>query len=221
MLLKRFQTLVQYASDLHIERGFNRFIIPKKPYLLLAGDVGYPHTDSYKNFLLTVSGDFNKVFIIAGNHEYDKLSVAETDVVINDTCMMRNNLYYLQKDTHVLCADTRLQIAGCTLWSTYPKRRNQYHQDHVQWLDKTVREGKENSYVIATHHCPLPECVNPIIPQRIANYFVSDRSAILKQPNVVCWVHGHSHVNKKLFKYDKPILSNQYGNYKLPVKGYK
>ena len=221
MLLKRFQTLVQYASDLHLERGFDRIIIPKKPYLLLCGDIGYPYQDSYKKFLLKVSNDFDKVFLIAGNHEYDKLSVSETDLIINDTCAMRNNLFYLQKNTHVLCSYTHLQIAGCTLWSSYPKKRNPYHLDQVKWLDNTIREDDKNSYVIATHHCPLPECVHKSIPSRIVDYFVSDRSDILKKSNVICWVHGHSHLNKKLFKYNKPVLSNQYGNYKTPATGYK
>ena len=71
-------SLIQYVSDLHLEKKINnRSIIAKKPYLILAGDIGYPFQNNYKNFLLHMSYIFNKVFLIAGNHEYDLLKKDE------------------------------------------------------------------------------------------------------------------------------------------------
>ena len=96
---------LQYVSDLHLEKGFKRVIKPSKPYLLLGGDIGYPNQQSYKNFLLDVSTQFEKVFILTGNHEYDNTEHSELFKVedkVKNICGMRNNLFYLQKDTHKL-----------------------------------------------------------------------------------------------------------------------
>jgi len=38
--------------------------------LCLAGDIGYPYSGIYREFLKQMNSDFKKVFIIAGNHEY-------------------------------------------------------------------------------------------------------------------------------------------------------
>ena len=69
---KLINKLLQYVSDLHLEKGFKRNIIPKKPNLILGGDIGYVFKKSYEEFLLyKISPNFEKVFILSGNHEYD------------------------------------------------------------------------------------------------------------------------------------------------------
>jgi len=73
-LINKSFSLLQFSSDIHLERGYKRDIIPIKPYLVLAGDIGYPNQDSYKQFLLGMSHKFDKVFVISGNHEFDSLS---------------------------------------------------------------------------------------------------------------------------------------------------
>jgi predicted phosphodiesterase len=41
----------QFASDLHLKKGFqNRFIKPVSPVLILAGDIGNPFELSYQKF---------------------------------------------------------------------------------------------------------------------------------------------------------------------------
>ena len=72
-LISKANSLLQYSSDLHLEKGFKRIIYPSKPYLVLAGDIGYPDDITYKNFLFEMSFLFDKVFVISGNHEFDKL----------------------------------------------------------------------------------------------------------------------------------------------------
>jgi len=218
----RTNSLLQYVSDIHLEKGFKRNIIPKKPYLLLTGDIGFPTSLEYKEFLFDMSYKFDKVFVISGNHEYDlhKNFLNEVEKEIQDICYSKNNLIYLQKKTHLLCNENNLYIAGCTFWSKLPKSKFDYHKEHKNWLKNLLNENINNNYVIATHHCPLLQCLNKSSQNFKPNYFASDQSELVKMNNVVCWVHGHSHINKNFSAYGKWILSNQYGSYKNPLRNY-
>ncbi len=64
---------IQYISDIHLEffKVLPKQIVrPVADILCLAGDIGYPFSSLYRDFLKQVSRDFKKVFLIAGNHEY-------------------------------------------------------------------------------------------------------------------------------------------------------
>ena len=221
-MLNIIKGLIQYTSDLHLEKGFRRIIIPRKPYLVLAGDIGYPNQETYKNFLLNLSWNFDKVFVIAGNHEYDQnKNILEVNNKIENICNMRNNLIFLQQKTHIICEKNNIKIAGCTLWSTFPKIKNQYHLKDTYWLYNTINQNEDTYYVIATHHCPLYECINNKHKYKTMNYFASDQSHILKNSNLLMWIHGHTHYNRNLNIYDTLIVSNQYGSYQNPLYGYK
>ena len=212
---------LQYISDLHLEKGFKRVIKPSKPYLLLGGDIGYPEKENYKNFLLEMSSQFDKVFILTGNHEYDEINNYkhyEIEDRIKNICNMRNNLFYLQKDVHKL---EDIYIAGCTLWSSLPKSKTKYHLDHVKWLKNTLETNPEKKFIVATHHCPLYECLNIKYEQTKHNYFASNQSEIIKLKNMSAWIYGHSHIHKDINIYGKWIVSNQYGSYLDPLYGFK
>ncbi len=60
----------QLISDLHLEMGSYFNLKAKAPYLLLVGDIGYPESQIYKDFLKQYSKKFDKIFYISGNHEY-------------------------------------------------------------------------------------------------------------------------------------------------------
>lgn len=68
---------LQIASDLHLEHGGrpSERIRPSAPVLALLGDVGSPGyspecAEEYGDFLMQQSANFDKVFVLAGNHEY-------------------------------------------------------------------------------------------------------------------------------------------------------
>ena len=220
--LQRFKFLTQYISDLHLEKNFPRNIKAEKPFLILAGDIGYPFQKSYVDFLQSLSYQFDKVFIITGNHEYDDFtkSIEHVETQIESICATRNNLFYLQKNTHVLCAESKIHLAGCTFWSELPRSKTEYHKDHKKWVESLLKKNPNVNYVVATHHCPLFECLdkNNVI-NFLPNYFASDQSDIIKLKNMVAWVHGHSHLNRDIFLHGKWIMSNQYGYFKYPVNG--
>ena len=60
----------QLISDIHLEFGAIKKISKCADYLILAGDIGYPDQKLFKDFLSNTSKIFNKVFYVAGNHEY-------------------------------------------------------------------------------------------------------------------------------------------------------
>ncbi len=66
---------IQYASDLHLEffrspPAFGTLLKPVAPLLALAGDIGYPQTPVYADFLRYCSEHWESVFVVAGNHEF-------------------------------------------------------------------------------------------------------------------------------------------------------
>ena len=202
-LFNKTRSLLQYASDLHLEKGYKRYIKPLKPYLLLGGDIGYPSQINYENFLLNTSSDFDKVFLLTGNHEYDLFYQSYTNELIHNICAKRKNIYFLQKNTHVLCEDSRLLIAGCTLWSNLPKSKHEHHLEHIKWIKQILENNPNNNYVIATHHAPLFELLNDV--SRVPNYFASNQSELIQMKNMICWIYGHTHINKNINIYDKCI----------------
>lgn len=61
-------------SDIHIEFSQSPILSSPEPrlnFLFLVGDIGIPSKDEkYEKFLLDCASKFEKVFVIAGNHEY-------------------------------------------------------------------------------------------------------------------------------------------------------
>ena len=213
-LISKTKSILQYASDLHLERGLKRHITPTKPFLLLGGDIGYPRQESYKNFLFKVSSDFDKVFILSGNHEFDlsinPYNINPTEEIIINICNMRNNLYYLQKNEHIIDESENIVLAGCTLFSELPKSKNSYHNDHSTWLDNITKNSNKN-YVIATHHCPHIKLLAKKYINFIPRYFASDQSNIFMRNNVFMWIYGHSHFNFDYTMQNTFFTCNQYG----------
>ena len=176
-LLKYAQSILQYSSDLHLEKGFRRIIVPKKP---------------------------NTV-----------------DLEIENICNMRNNLFFLQKNEHVLCKERKLVLAGCTLWASLPMAKYKNHLNHVDWLKNTLKNNMKTNYVIATHHCPIFKILRKKEHSNISNYFATDQTELIKSETVVMWIHGHNHMNRDLNIYGKLLVSNQYGSFESPLRGYK
>lgn len=121
------QFILQYISDLHLETQKKILpdiepLIPGMSYLILAGDIGNPYHEKYRNFLQINSQKFNKVFIVSGNHEYysnakQQRTISDIDLEISKLCSRFENIHYLQQKSFNLHGWT---LAGCTLWSSIP-----------------------------------------------------------------------------------------------------
>ena len=201
-----YNNLLQYVSDLHIEKGFSRFIHARNPILVLAGDIGYPSQENYKDFLLHMSNIFDRVYVLPGNHEYDNIRPNDfhhVDLQIENICNMRNNLYQIQKKGYFIENNTLL--IGCTLWSSLPASRYQYHLDHVKWLTETLKGNPLTNFIVVTHHCPLYENLYIKKYNKLSGYFATDQTELVKLSNVSAWIHGHSHINKNIHVYGEKV----------------
>lgn len=123
--MKKFA--IQFISDLHLEYC-NKIpnIIAKQKYLALLGDIGNPRIKNYNEFLKHLSPNFDKIFLISGNHEYwnlpnfdTKYNKQEVDNLINDIANKYNNVIYMNNKS--ITTDEGIHIIGNTLWSQIPK----------------------------------------------------------------------------------------------------
>jgi len=135
----------QVLSDIHLE--FSRFgfqfefgdIVTNNgaKYLLMAGDIGYPDMQIYEQFIRYCSKIFEKVFIVAGNHEYydtdkKKYNMNEIDGMIEDVISNINNVYYLNMTKYAI--DNDIILLGCTLWT------------HVDEINKEIVQKRMGDY---------------------------------------------------------------------------
>jgi predicted phosphodiesterase len=72
---------IQYASDLHLEFRENSSFLKHNPLavagevLVLAGDIGYIGDENYSRhpFWDWASGNYSRVIVVPGNHEFYKM----------------------------------------------------------------------------------------------------------------------------------------------------
>uniref|UniRef100_A0A6B2LCM3 Calcineurin-like phosphoesterase domain-containing protein n=1 Tax=Arcella intermedia TaxID=1963864 RepID=A0A6B2LCM3_9EUKA len=196
------------------------------PYLALLGDIGQPKKPNYKQFLLKQAQRFQKVFVLAGNHEFFNHSWAECRNDIEQICASHPNLVFMDRRSVIV---DHVKFVGATLWSHVSdsagpgtekrwndytqigvfesgKKRNIKYTDTNQWYKDDLKYIKEeistskHPVVVLTHHCPLfssPGCA-------------TDLSSVMKSP-VAAWCYGHTHQSTNLFKKKVRVLSNQLG----------
>ncbi len=108
-----------YISDLHIEFCDTYPEIKNDAeVLILAGDIGNPYENMYTNFLKSVSGNFKKIFLITGNHEYYSHgnTIKETDEYIENLILIEQmeNVIFLNNKIYDY---NNFRFIGTTLWS--------------------------------------------------------------------------------------------------------
>lgn len=120
---------LQYISDVHLEFNCNipfcKIIKPNAPYLALCGDIGYPHKQTFKDFISYCSNNWEQVFYITGNHDYynklytnwkykEPYSMEEIELYIDKLFKEYSNVHFLQKQSFEI---SNYILLGCTLWS--------------------------------------------------------------------------------------------------------
>lgn len=232
----------QLISDVHLEMGFYHSIKPKAPYLLLAGDIGYPETQIFRDFIKQCSKKFVKVFYTSGNHEYYQCKknghkcIEEIDVIIAEVCAQFENVYYLQNSYYDF---DDLRIVGSTLWSDvdtelmindytsiYKSDRDlittsdtvQMYNKNKEYLENVI-EASQKPVLIMTHHLPSYQMILPIYETSpYKSHFASDLNYLFKKP-VIGWVCGHSHgFNRQMINGIKCII-NAIGYTSEPRRG--
>lgn len=119
---------IQYASDLHLEFRDNfvgtALLKPIAPVLALAGDIGSPYRREYRDFLAYCSKFWDRVFVVAGNHEfYNKrpvkpahksYTVSQMLATIRSHAAEFRNVHFLERDRVDYGG---VAFLGCTLWT--------------------------------------------------------------------------------------------------------
>jgi predicted phosphodiesterase len=145
--------LIQYVSDIHLEFMTK---VPKikvmADILCLAGDIGYPFSGIYKDFLISMNKTFKKIFLIAGNHEYYMMgkntnrSMDEINTMIVQLIKIHNltNVSFLNNSSELY---NDYLFVGTTLWTKISSMNmNDIAQMNDFRMIKTVSNGSLLSY---------------------------------------------------------------------------
>lgn len=232
---------IQYMSDLHLERVKYEFEIPRTaPTLILGGDIGrLCDFDQYVNFLKRQCRSFDRVLLVAGNHEFygstreEGLDAAQR--ISNDETL-RNKLIFMHR-TRVDIEEGRVIVLGCTLqshigsdcgrltndfsriknWSV--QKHNAEHELDVQWLKQSLSEtaasDSQARVIIVTHYAPAFErtCHPKNERSAASQCFSSDILHAFPDwtgsDQVTHWIFGHTHWNARFKCFDTTVVSNQ------------
>jgi predicted phosphodiesterase len=87
----------QYISDIHLEfydedsRDFTKILEPGiAPFLILAGDIGDPGSNIFKEFIDWCRQKWQHVYYVAGNHEYFEYCKEEAKKYITSATNFEN-----------------------------------------------------------------------------------------------------------------------------------
>ena len=202
-----------YVSDLHLER--NKTLKPRVPvvsdYLALCGDIGNPFQKSYEELLIFASLNYERTFVVSGNHEYDRHKTFEdVDSRIDKVCDGLLNVHFLNSRSMQLDG---YKVLGTTLWTprnialirnkgntltfneTLNMEINSAHQKQLKWLESQIEEDQDTPKIILTHHPPSYKmCVGKFANSPTSSLFYNNLDHLMTPVNNIrAWLCGHSH----------------------------
>jgi predicted phosphodiesterase len=230
---------IQYISDIHLEffKVLPKQIVrPVADILCLAGDIGYPFSSLYTNFLKQVSRDFKKVFLITGNHEYYSMGankghdMAEIDDKI--TNLIKDNYLY-----NVTYLDNSFEdyngyrFVGTTLWTclnspqtyindfhTIPEMTeelyNTMHEISREFLQTDIIIKSPLPVIVMTHHLPSYSLISDKYKAdkyTAYNQFFASGCEDLFAPTIKAWIYGHTHSENKQYINGIEFVCNPLG----------
>ena len=230
---------IRYLSDLHLE-----FIRPHKIHnfirknirpggpdeiCVLAGDVGNPCDANYDAMMKFADTNFKQTFVIPGNHEYYKHTIADTNQFMADYFEQFANVTFLN-NSHAYY--NNYCFIGTTLWShisdpTYKsndmynivdfdwQQYNELHRTCREYLEDTVK--KNSNCIVLSHHMPMSRLTDDKYKTaQMAPYnqwFSCDLDEFIRQyqGNIKGWIYGHTHTPSDNVIYNIPFLCNPIG----------
>lgn len=178
----------QYFSDLHLERKFK---LPKinqvADNLILAGDIGYPKTEIYKEFFKQCSEKYNHVFVVDGNHEWDQENPdPKRFESFNNVHLLNNSHIELENSV----------IIGTTLWTE--STRIWEHVKAVDYLINVLPQFEGKRVIVVSHHLPTWHLIakhyrENCSEQTLYRYASHLDYLFYRKEAPKLWVCGHSH----------------------------
>lgn len=233
---------IQYASDLHLEFPENRTFIQTNPIkkagdiLILAGDTRYLNgAETTDPILNRLSEQFEKVYLIPGNHEFYRQSTDVSSIFPDLQRQIQPNMIYLNNRSVVV---GNAKLIFTTLWTAvkdnpalvefsmndfnhirYQGRRftvadqNNLHEQSFAFLQRELSKPTDSKKIVVTHHVPVPFSVasNPHKDELREAYYV-DMATVMEKYGVDHWIHGHNHWNLPSYEYKGAMIhTNQLG----------
>ncbi len=210
---------IQYLSDIHLEfykKLPDDLIKAGADVLCLAGDIGYPYSVIYEEFILRVSKIFKKVFLITGNHEYynagcnSNHTMEEIDNHIRDIISENKltNVTYLDNEYEDY---EGYRFIGSTLWSKCDellyindfqaikdmtsKMYNELHEISRDYLQSDDIINSPLPIIVITHHLPSFKLIADKYKNQInTNKYFASNSDDLFNVSIKVWIYGHTHI---------------------------
>lgn len=193
-----FRDKLAFVSDIHAAdphhpafRNPLPRIAPVHGSLLLCGDIGLPTEPRFAAFFRQIAPDFDRIFFVPGNHEYDcsclfdPTKVARYRPALQEVCAGIPNLVLL--DNAAVQVDANTRLLGTTLWSDpdpdllYRRRvspANPFHANK-KWLHDAMRptttsdsasasassppspQSAAQRFIVASHFVPTEALIEP------------------------------------------------------------
>jgi len=223
-------TTFQYFSDVHSElyepnniATFDDQIQMCAPYLLLAGDIGDPFSQSYYDFIRVVSSKgYKHILIVSGNHEYYGYDdgrghwMERTDDKIRNVVRHFPNVSFLQNNM-IDIPGTDLTVFGGTFWTRVSteeennarkylkdyreiphfslEKAHELHNDSCLQLQRAINDRPHKRFIVMSHHLPSSDLIDPIYidKQPAINSTYACDIEIAKSDMIVAWIAGHTH----------------------------
>lgn len=201
---------IQYISDLHLEHHKNNNVFSRIKKLqdceniCILGDIGYPESPIYKEFMTYCSQNWKNVFWLLGNHEYfnkpktEIKIMSEIEEYVKQICpknvyFMNNTVLYLNKDTNevstindiVMESNPIIKIIGSTLWSNI----DNYTASQLTDYKRIYYDNVKNDFGIKMYKKLKPEVTRTLF--QTAKQFILDE---IKE-QVTCLIITHHGTN--------------------------
>ncbi|WP_339790869.1 metallophosphoesterase [uncultured Imperialibacter sp.] len=232
---------IQFASDLHLEMAPNSIwmeensLIPSADILILAGDITHLHEDWFREpYFDTLSSQFKKVYMIAGNHEFYRYSFDIEGLFPSMKIQVRKNIVYLNNQvikqgnvrllfttlfTHITnhkFIDPRMNDFRVSKYKDERFSTHEYNECHalcLAFLKTALAKPFEGKTVVVSHHAPYPPyyCDYPD-SMSLNEAFHTDLLWLTEKNKIDHWIHGHTHHNQVPLTIGKTTFhTNQLG----------
>lgn len=119
-------SLITSSSELTLTiEEIRKVLVPRKPFLILAGDIMKIDHPNFKDLFTYVSEKWSHVFYVLGNHEFYNSTKTYSALLKEYKAFFKRmrNIHLLEKECRFLeFRGVKIQIVGCTLWSHVQSR---------------------------------------------------------------------------------------------------